>query len=268
MAASEGEGLACDLARRAAESGAGRVVAIGGDGTAVEVAAGLLAAGGAVPMAHIPQGTANVLALNLGIPAALDAAIATAITGTEARIDVGALNGAPFLLSVGTGLHAEIVERADRGAKRRLGVGAYVLAGLQAIGAVRPALYRLWLDGEEASVEGTMAEVMNLGAVFRRSWALAPGISPVDGRLDVIVYRAATWVEYTRVATRVLQGDPTESVLVFHRSAARIRIEAEPSVPVQRDGERAGTTPAEIDVRPRALAVVLPTDSPWIEPAA
>ena len=124
----EGERGASQIALEAAEAGADRVVAIGGDGTAVDVATGLLAARRRVPMAHIPRGTANALALNLGIPSSIDAAIAFAVHGVEARIDVAeargahALEGRPFLLSVGTGVHAEMVERAYRNAKNAGGV--------------------------------------------------------------------------------------------------------------------------------------------------
>lgn len=261
-----------------ADSGADRVVAIGGDGTAADVAAGLLSASRPVEMAHVPRGTANILALNLGIPAALDAAIAVAVEGVATGIDVGSLapgwtpagasssRGAePFLLSVGTGIHAGAVEGADRAAKRRWGVLAYFRAGWRALGAAPMTRYRLRLDGEEVEVEGTMIQVMNMGAVFRPSWAMAPGVSPIDGRLDMVVYRAETVAEFARVGARVIQGRPTATDLVLHRRTARVEIEAEPDVPVQRDGELAGTTPVTVEIRPRALEVVVPRSSPWLE---
>jgi YegS/Rv2252/BmrU family lipid kinase len=265
----EAERGASQIAFEAAESGADRVVAVGGDGTAVDVAAGLLAASRLVPMAHVPRGTANVLALNLGIPNELGRAIAVAVGGVEARIDVGEMRGAqapegrPFLLSLSTGLQAEMVERADRAAKRRWGVLAYLGAGWPAIGVTPRTRYHIRLDGEAIEAEGTMIQVMNMGAVLRRSWRLAPGISPVDGKLDVIVYRATTLREYLAVMSRVVQGRPTATDLVLHRSAAHVAIDAEPVVPVQLDGEIVGLTPARVEVRPRALAVIVPARGGW-----
>jgi YegS/Rv2252/BmrU family lipid kinase len=261
----EGDRGASQIAREAADSGADRVVAIGGDGTAVDVAAGLLAAQRAVPMAHVPRGTANVLALNLGIPPSLEAAIAVAVGGVETRVDVGEVRGGetsegrPFLLSVGTGLHAGMVMRADRAAKRRWGVLAYVGAGWRAISHTPRTHYRLRLDGETIEAEGTMIQVMNMGALLRSSWRVAPGISPFDGKLDVIVYRAATLREYLAVVARIVQGRPTASDLVLHRSATRVTVEAEPAAPIQLDGEIAGETPVTMVVRPAALAVIVPS---------
>ena len=220
-------------------------------------------------MEHVPRGTANVLALNLGIPTGLGRAIAIAVGGVEARIDVGEMRGAqapegrPFLLSLSTGLHAEMVERANRAAKRRWGVLAYLGAGWRAIAATPRTRYHIRLDGEAIEAEGTMIQVMNMGAVLRRSWRLAPGISPVDGRLDVIVYRATTWREYMAVVARVVQGRPTAGGTVFHRPGAHVEIDAEPVAPVQLDGELVGHTPVTTKVRSRALAVIVPARSGW-----
>ncbi|MGH7563207.1 MAG: diacylglycerol/lipid kinase family protein [Gemmatimonadota bacterium] len=251
-----------EVARRAAET-AERVIAIGGDGTVTDVAAGILAAGSRVPLAVVPVGTANILALNLGIPDALAAAIDLAVGGRVAPIDVGRVNGEIFLLTVSTGLHAEMVARADRESKRRWGVAAYGVAGWKANQAVEPTRHRVTCDGVEEEFHVTMTQVMNCGAVFRRAWELAPGVSPIDGRLDVLAYRAASIPEYMLAAAQVLRGAPTSTDLVEHRRAVHVRIATDLPVRVQRDGEPAGRTPVEIDLLPLALPVVMPPDGPW-----
>jgi YegS/Rv2252/BmrU family lipid kinase len=257
-----------EAARRAAAGGVHRVLAIGGDGTVTEAAAGILEArradaSVAAALAVVPRGTANVLALNLAIPTGTVAALATALDGRETPIDVGLLEDEPFLLAVSTGFHAEMVARASRAAKRRLGVAAYGLAGWQASREAVPTAYRLTIDGVTEELEGTMIQVMNCGAVFRRSWEFAPGISPVDGRLDVLVYRARTLAEYLATAALVVRGNPLDTALVERRSAVRLEIEADPPARLQRDGETAGATPARVEVLPRALPVLLPPGSPW-----
>jgi YegS/Rv2252/BmrU family lipid kinase len=240
-----------------------RVIAMGGDGTVTEVAAGILAAGTGVPLAVVPLGTANILALNLGIPHDPAAALEVVVEGRACPIDVGRVNGEVFLLTVSTGLHAEMVARADRRSKRRWGLVAYGLAAWRANQEVAPVLHRVTCDGVAEEFEVTMMQVMNCGAVFRRAWELAPGVSPIDGTLDVLAYRAASIREYMLAAAQVLRGAPTSTDLVEHRRAARVTIATDSPLRVQRDGEAAGRTPIEVDVLPRALRVVMPEDGPW-----
>jgi len=257
-----GDEPATAIARRAAVS-ADRVIAMGGDGTVTEVAAGILAAGGSIPLAVVPLGTANILALNLGIPHDPAAAVKLAVEGDAWPIDVGRVNGEVFLLTVSTGLHAEMVARADRRSKRRWGLVAYGLAGWKANQEAARVRHRVTCDGVAEEFEVTMMQVMNCGAVFRRAWELAPGVSPIDGRLDVLAYRAASIPEYMLAAAQVLRGAPTSTDLVEHRRAARVTIATDPPLRVQRDGEPAGHTPIEVDLLPRALQVVMPEEGPW-----
>lgn len=250
-------------ARKAAESGAERVVAIGGDGTVVESAAGLLALADPPPLAVVPQGTANLLALNLGVPHDRESAIQAAFSREVGRLDCGRANGEPFLIAVGAGVHADVIARADRNSKRRWGVAAYGIAGWHATRGVTPAPFTIEIDGEELEIEATTVQVMNVASVIRRGWEFARGVSPIDGVLDVVAHKASTLAEQIVTAAAVVRGAPTATALVVHRRGRRVRVAVEPPVTVQRDGEVAGSTPVEIDVLPRALPVVLPEGGPW-----
>ncbi|HET9334198.1 MAG TPA: diacylglycerol kinase family protein [Gemmatimonadota bacterium] len=250
-------------ARRAVEAGADRVAAIGGDGTIVEVAAGLLEVPEPPPLAIVPQGTANLLALNLGIPPDRESAVSAAFSDSVVRIDCGRANGEPFLIAVGAGVHAELVARADRATKRRWGVAAYGIAGWRASRGAEALRFRVWIDGEESEIEATTIQVMNVGSVLRRGWEFAHGVTPVDGVLDLIALRASTLAEHVVTAAAVVRGAPTDTDLVVHLPARRVRIEVDPPALLQRDGELAGRTPVEIDVLPRALPIVLPGSGPW-----
>jgi YegS/Rv2252/BmrU family lipid kinase len=250
-------------ARRAVEAGADRVAAIGGDGTIVEVAAGLLERPDPPPLAIVPQGTANLLALNLGIPTDRESAVSAAFSDSVVRIDCGRANGELFLIAVGAGVHAELVARADRATKRRWGVAAYGLAGWRASRGAEPLRFRVRIDGEDCEIEATTIQVMNVASVLRRGWEFAHGVTPHDGVLDLIAHRASTLAEHVATAAAVVRGAPTDTNLVLHRPARRVSIEVDPPALLQRDGELAGRTPVEIDVLPRALPVVLPGSGPW-----
>lgn len=251
------------LARRAAEDGADRVVAIGGDGTIAEAAAGLLASGRPVPMAILPRGTANVLALNLRVPTGLERGIRVAMEGVPTPIDVGRVNGETFVLTVSLGLHAEVVARASRERKRLLGVAAYGLATLEATFECAPARYRIVHDDGVIETEASMVHVMNCGAILHRSWEFAPGISPVDGTFDVLIHKARNIGEYLTTVAHVIRGAPTSTSLVEHVRASKVEIWTAPPVRIQRDGEMSGESPATIEVLPGALPVLLPERSKW-----
>jgi YegS/Rv2252/BmrU family lipid kinase len=258
------DGSAAKQAAEAAVRGTDLIVVIGGDGTVAEVAAGLMGGSRRIPLAIIPRGTANVLALNLGIPRDIDGAISIALNGTAVPIDAGSLNGQTYLVAAGTGSHAEMVAAANRRLKSKWGVLAYPLGWLRkSRGSLEPVSYTVTMDGETREIEATMIQVMNCGAVFWRGWEFAPGISPVDGFLDVVVYRATTLADYLTAAAYLLRGAPTETDLVEHWRGKRIQIDADPEARLQRDGEVAGTSPATIEIEPRAVPIVMPRNGPW-----
>ena len=72
------------LARHAAALGYRAVCVVGGDGTLAEAASGL--AGTGTPLALIPGGTANQVALNLGIPRGFEAELMTRLAGIREKL--------------------------------------------------------------------------------------------------------------------------------------------------------------------------------------
>jgi diacylglycerol kinase family enzyme len=117
------------LAARAVTSGVDLVLASGGDGTVTACVSGV--AGSGIPLGVLPSGTGNLLARNLGVPLDLDGALAVALTGAQQRVDVGFVNGRPFVVMAGLGFDAEMLAGTGEGLKRRAGWAAYVLSALR-----------------------------------------------------------------------------------------------------------------------------------------
>jgi len=99
------------LARNAHGRG-GLVAAGGGDGTVSAVAAALVDTD--LTLGVLPMGTLNHFAKDLGIPLDLEGAARTLFTGTEARVDVGEVNGRIFLNNSSVGLYPQIVRERER----------------------------------------------------------------------------------------------------------------------------------------------------------
>ena len=89
------------FAREAAAGGADIVAAYGGDGTVMEVGQGLL--GSPVPLAIFPGGSANLMAVELGIPKDLEKAaeVAADLESPTRQVDVCLLGEKTFLLRSG-----------------------------------------------------------------------------------------------------------------------------------------------------------------------
>jgi YegS/Rv2252/BmrU family lipid kinase len=244
------------FARQAAESGADVVAAFGGDGTVMEVARGLM--GLETPLAIFPGGTANLMAVELGIPKELAGAVAIAADENSPihSIDVGKVMDGYFLLRVGMGFPARKVEYADRKMKDRYGLMAYSLAALKAITTKDEADYRLTVDGQVYAVRTRACQVYNAGNLGRPGTGMVPGISVTDGLLDLLALREkATISLLTRGVVNAIHR-PEE--LFYHWQGKHILIEPDPAQPVHIDGEVVGTTPVEIEVLPKAIRVLVP----------
>ena len=118
-----------DLAKEAIQHNVESIIVSGGDGTVSAVADAIL--GTKIPLGVISRGTANAFANALGIPEDLTLACQTIIDGNTRIVDAAKCNGSPMVLLAGIGFEAKTVENADREKKDRLGMFAYVLAGLK-----------------------------------------------------------------------------------------------------------------------------------------
>jgi YegS/Rv2252/BmrU family lipid kinase len=241
-----GQGDAERFARRGAELGYRAVVAVGGDGTVGEVITGL--AGTDVPLALVPRGTGNQVAHNLGIPRALDAAVEVAVNGRPVPLDVGQLDdGRYFALAAGAGLDAEVIAAATRKMKDRWGFGAYLLAGLRVGVVPRPALYRITADDETLEVEASMVLAANVGQFvspyFPVGVSIGPAVSFSDGLLDVCIFAPRTVTDMAGVLWRVASGRYAGDDRMIYLQAREVRIESDPPVVTQVDGELVGQTP-------------------------
>lgn len=253
-------GSAMEAARRAARSGCRAVVAAGGDGTVAQALRGT--AGTEVPVAILPFGTGNQLAANFGIPTALEGSVRVAVEGRIEQIDLGRVDGEHFALIAGAGLDAEVMADATAELKSRLGFGAYLVAGLKHVATPRPADYRIVADGEEVRVRATMVLLANVGQVAAGTLPvelqLGPRISFQDGLVDVCIYAPRNLPEMAQMLWKVARQQFAGDDRMLFLQARRVRVESDPPVPVQLDGEPAGETPLEVEMEPLAARILVP----------
>jgi len=217
----------CDLSvmvQDALEQGIRLFVACGGDGTILAVAGAL--AGTHATLGIIPTGTQNNMALSLGIPADIPAAIAILRTGRCIKVDVGvAASGKivrPFLLVCSVGLVSALFPSADdiqHGNLARIG------DFLAALVTSPQAEMHLVLDNkQEIHTQGHAALVTNMpyiGLHFRLSGA----VSFNDGLLDVLLFTDLSKLDLLGYAAQKVAGGGPEDPRIQHFQVCRVDID-------------------------------------------
>lgn len=245
-------------AREAAEMGDDLLFVVGGDGS-LRVAAGELA-GSSTALAAVPAGTADVWCREVGIPRRFRLAIDAHLSGQTVEMDLGRVNGEPFLLMAGFGWDAQVAHAVDPFTKRLLGPAAYVLYGL----VLAPRLRRqalacrfegpgddLPFDGQRPQAAVVFSNTRLYGGVVE----LTPAACANDGLLDIWSLSPLAALRAAWNGVRRWMGKPVSTSPGLR--ARRAQVEAH-GVPIQLDGDPAGATPASVWVEPRALRVSIP----------
>jgi YegS/Rv2252/BmrU family lipid kinase len=250
-------GDATRLAQEAIEAGVEVVCAYGGDGTVMEVAHAVQ--GGEVPMAILPGGTANLMAVELGIPKDLTQAsqIVASDKSSVINIDMGKAGERYFMLRLGMGVAGEKVRLADRELKDRYGIMAYTIAALKAMKDTQIVDYQITIDGENHEVQGLTCLVDNAGNLGIAGIAAAKNISVSDGLLDVILVRDAGFSSVLSTAHGITDKGPDPGSY-YHWQGREISIRTDPPTVVQGDGEMWGETPVTAEVLPGVLPILTP----------
>lgn len=251
-----GPGSATELAAAAAGEGFDVVCVLGGDGTVNEALNGL--AGGDVPLAIVPTGTVNVLAMELGIPLDPPDAVRVVGKGTESWIDLGLAGERYFGLMAGIGMDAAVVASLNPTLKKALKEAAFAVHGVATYLTHEEPLFRLTSD--EREVEGYFA-VFGNAANYGGAFGITPLADMRDGLLDVCVLTDKSFLSTAWYWTAALLNAHIDhpKVQYFRTRAARIEA-ADPAqeVLVQTDGEVSGALPIDCRVAPRALRVLVP----------
>lgn len=234
------------------------VVAAGGDGTVRAVAANLV--GAEVKLGILPEGTANVLAHDTGLPTRSEDALAL-IAGEHdiLALDAIQVGDAYAFLNLSIGLSAGIIRDTASEDKQRFGMLAYVWSGAKNLFAVGVKEVDLTLDGDGMRLRATEVQVANCPSMGVPDLRASASIHPADGVLQVIAFRARDVRDYLYVAWELLLGRRRTrrhiQVLDVHDE---VTIRCREPLDVQADGDLIGCTPVTARVIPRAVRLIVP----------
>jgi YegS/Rv2252/BmrU family lipid kinase len=233
------------------------VVVMSGDGLIGQVGGAL--AGSEARMGIIPGGRGNDLARVLGIATEPEGAVAVIAAGCERRIDVGVVDGKPFLgiASCGFDSDANRIANEARWVKGNL---VYLYAALRALIAWKPATFTLDIDGEIHRVTGYTVGAANSKAYGGGMYA-APDAELDDGLLDVATCGDVSKLRFLHGLTKVFKGEHRELLDVREWRVPEARIEADRPFAVYADGDHITDLPATVSVLPGALRMLVPAPS-------
>lgn len=236
------------------------LVVVGGDGM-VNLGVNLVAETG-IPLGIVPSGTGNDMSRGLGIPVgntelATEALLAS-LSAPPRVIDAGLITQGDgstmwFAGILSAGFDAIVNERANlmrwpRGRQR------YNLALLRELAMLTPVHYKLTIDGVESETRAVLVAVAN-NVSFGGGMKVTPEAKLDDGLLDVFIVQPLSRIAFLRIFPRVFKGTHVTDERVSISRARHIRVDAGKIV-AYADGERVGSLPVTVEVRPGALRLL------------
>ena len=234
------------------------------DGTINEVANGIV--GSRVVLGILPMGLANLLALEMGIPADPFRAAHVLINGVPTLINPGyiVLRDADaereirryFLLMAGIGFDGGVMRHIRRDTINRWGKAAYVLEGIRLISKYTDTRFTICIEQRDR-IQAYSA-VVGKSRFYGGRFMVTPQASLRDDVLDICAFKDKGAFSMLRHAIAILTDSHLRRAETFYRRAHTLEINSEHEVYVQVDGDFLGRLPARFEVCSNALRIMTP----------
>ncbi len=265
---------AIELTREAIKSGAGRIIAIGGDGTLSEVVNGFFLKGSLINkntvFGILSSGTGGDYARNLGFYGKWEDQLAKLEQASIHHVDVGQItshnnHGQPtdhyFINECSIGMAANMARHVNKTPlqKRLAGRYAYLFAAIRAL--LRPKHWQVTIitcDGHEKIMDMSLAVFMN-GITTGGGIRLAPDGRINDGLLDCLFVAPIGLKNLIRWIPSLYKGGLNNHPAVTHFSTRALTITSENemhAINLEADGESRWQLPATISLLKQTLPVI------------
>ena len=234
----------------------------GGDGTVSSVVDFL--AHHHVVLGLLPLGTANDFARTLEIPQDIEGACKAIAGGKVVDIDLGLAGDNYYVNVASVGLGVETTRTLSPWLKKSTGPLAYPAAAIRAFLRHEPFAARLTFpDGDHEPVEydRLLQVAVGNGRFYGGGMVVAPESGIDDKTLDVYAIDLGRHRNLLGVARYLRSGDFIRMEGVHHFRTSRVRLETDPELAVNIDGEVVARTPQDFSVVQNALHVLVPQES-------
>ena len=214
------------------------VVCCGGDGTLNETITGLLRAQVDIPLGYIPAGTTNDFASSLNLSTNVMQAAQDIVDGHPIPYDIGRFGNRYFSYVASFGAFTKASYAVPQSIKNALGHTAYVLGGISELSQIRNEHIRMEIDGEVVEDDflfGAICNSTSIGGIINLK---STQVDMGDGKFEILLIRAARSLAEIGECIQAVQSQKYDCGMITFRSARKVRIFADPSMPWTLDGER------------------------------
>ena len=283
------------FAQEAVADGIRYIIACGGDGTLHEVVNGIAMVPD-VTLGVLPCGRGNDFAAAVGIPLKPEAAIATLLSGTPIRVDLGCCyqnsgqqklgmeegkdgkvgtypstlpsfhpntdNRQPttdnYFTTIATcGYDTEVSRRAAKGTPLFAGTASYAYAAVETLFYYEPPFVRL--EGDFGTHEGPLLlAATGITSRYGGGFQIVPDARIDDGLFDVCIIRPVSSLTVLRLLVTLFWGGHVGHPAVSIHQTRTLKIETDTPMLLYADGEPMCETPATIEIIKHGLVVMSP----------
>jgi len=230
------------------------VIAAGGDGTINEVVNGLAYSN--TTLGIIPLGTANVLGIQLMIPAEIKAACQIIANGNKKRIDLGKIQDRYFVSMSGVGFDAHVIKKTGSKIKKLFGALSYVFVALSELFTYRFKQIIVKIDEQPIPRRGYFVIIGN-GKYYGGDMVVATHADMTDGYLDVCIFKHRNILKLISYFMGMKLGRIDKNMSVEYFQCKKISILKSGKHAVHVDAEYLCRTPVDVEICPKALTIAV-----------
>ena len=233
------------------------IVCCGGDGTLNCVAGTVYNEDIDVRIGYIPGGTTNDFAATHKIDTVTTVAASQIANGIEREVDLGVLNGKPFIYVAAFGVFSDVSYQTDREMKKVMGHMAYVLEGIRSLTKAKAYPLVVEHDGETIEGEFIYGMISNSRRVGGFELPILKNILYDDGEMEVtLVRKPKSAADTQKLINCFINQTPDDSILYMLKTAS-LKIVSDIEVPWSLDGEFGGSfKESEIEVECGAIKMI------------
>ena len=229
------------------------VVAAGGDGTINEVVNGI---DPNTPLAIIPMGTANIVAIEAGISNNSKAICAAINQGKTKRAYVSTINNKKFILMAGIGYDAQVVTNINPKLKKIFGKLIFALEGFKQFFKLKE--FTITIKTNNQTYNANWVLITN-AKHYAGSHSITTSTNIFDEHLVCYIFPDLNKLNFLYYLFLILLfGDLSKSDKIITVRSSSFEITSSTATPVQCDGELFGQLPALIKNNRECVNLLIP----------